>query len=402
MTDHVTSTGLSIPTIEELQADTEQDQRNLVDSNIDTTPESPMGEVNSIVNNQLREAWEALAIAYNGFNPDAAEGFLLEALCAITGTVREKATASYFRASKARPVALTIQANKTIPKGTVFSQDGNPNVKFALDVDVVSTTAGVYYSDATCLTKGPISCNAHTLIIIDTPVNGLDAVDNPFDAYVGTAEDDDPTLRQRRERELRQEGRGTVGAIRAAVYAISINGAEPVISADVFENETDWTDLTTGLPPHSLEVLMFDGLSLDVPNDTIAQTIWDTKPGGIQMVGLSTGNAIDDAGVTRVVKFTRPTQSECFVNISIKIDSVAYAGDPGLKDAIKAAFTQRPNQNISWSSVVKVAMNYTGVSEITTVTIGFLGSSPPAFTDISIGLRQIGYVQTSHITINHV
>ena len=73
----VDSTGLTIPTIEELLIDIEQDQRDDIDVNIITEPEEPIGQLNGIFSSKIREAWEALEIAYNGFDPDSAEGRLL-------------------------------------------------------------------------------------------------------------------------------------------------------------------------------------------------------------------------------------------------------------------------------------------------------------------------------------
>src|SRR6266705_1691942 len=157
MTEHVTAAGLSIPTIEDLLTATVQDEQSGVDPNIDTSAESLVGQINGIIDNQIREIWEIVSIAYNGFNPDAAEGFLLEALSAITGTHRQPATASYFNG--ARKVRMNINANTTVPAGTVFVQDGNPSVRFTTDVSMFQAAPGDIFVNCTCTTLGPITCN---------------------------------------------------------------------------------------------------------------------------------------------------------------------------------------------------------------------------------------------------
>src|SRR5215471_14125152 len=98
MTDVLTANGLQIPTIGDagtpgtILGDLAGSQRALIDANLDTDADSPLGQLNGIWAERERLIWEALAVAYNGFNPDAAEDFLLDAVSAITGTKRAAAT----------------------------------------------------------------------------------------------------------------------------------------------------------------------------------------------------------------------------------------------------------------------------------------------------------------------
>ena len=91
MADFVTAAGLEIKTIEQILGELSTRQKTEIDAALNTAADSPMGQLNGIFAAQLREAWEVLQVAYNGFNSDVTEGFLLEALSAITGTVRVKA-----------------------------------------------------------------------------------------------------------------------------------------------------------------------------------------------------------------------------------------------------------------------------------------------------------------------
>ena len=91
MADFVTTAGLEIKTVETILSELAARQRADIDVNLNTAADSPMGQVNGIFAAQLREAWEVLGVAYNGFNPDAVEGFLQDKLSALTGTLRRAA-----------------------------------------------------------------------------------------------------------------------------------------------------------------------------------------------------------------------------------------------------------------------------------------------------------------------
>src|SRR5262245_17458636 len=113
MGTYVTDQGLAIPTVQNLLDDTAQDQRSTIDPNLDTDPDSPIGQLNGIYCSGLRVAWEALEIAWNGNNPDAAEGFLLESVSAITGSHRAPATPSKFTGQF--KVIVNLNPNTLLP-----------------------------------------------------------------------------------------------------------------------------------------------------------------------------------------------------------------------------------------------------------------------------------------------
>src|SRR5690606_32116260 len=140
---YLTNEGLQIPTVEEIIDTVAQEQRDAIDPLLDTDPDSPIGQINGIFGSHLREAWEVLSIVFNATDPDAAEGALLEAIAAITGTFRAPATRSVFVGT--RKLRATLQANKTIPEGIIIEQAGNPSVRFRTIEPITSTAAGDYF-----------------------------------------------------------------------------------------------------------------------------------------------------------------------------------------------------------------------------------------------------------------
>lgn len=402
---YVTPQGLTIPTVESLLDKLEADQRRDIDALLDDSPENPLGEINGIFASHLREAWEVLEIAYKGFDPDSAEGDLLESLSAITGTMRAGATASHF--SGTRKVKVNLNAGTPLPKGTTFHVNGRPDIQFATTEEVTAAGAGVYEVAALCKRTGPIPCNAGTLTGITTPVAGLNSVTNDYDAELGTAVDSDLQLRTRRESELRATGSQAVAAVMAALYAITdpVTGAKPVLACSVFENTSDWPD-DNGLPSHAMEALVFDGVAQDAPDNTIAQTIWNAKPGGIKFIGTTSGVATDSQGYSQTVRFSRPTIRDVQISVTLTVKpGTAYVGDTAAVAAIVAAFRAnvRPGQPVRWAPLVKSLMSLSGVVDVDSITLQFPGVPNPAETNLTLRPREIGYTQGSFVTLtSHV
>lgn len=407
MTTYVTSAGLAIPSVETLLGEINADQKADVDPLLDTEPESPQGNINGIFASDLREAYEVLEVAYHAFDPDAAEGDALVNVCAITGTTPGAPTKSKFVGS--RKVLIGLNAATTVPIGTIFAVAGDPSNRFVTTESVTSVLAGGYFVACEALTTGPIACNAFTLTVIVTPVVGLNTVGNPYDAIIGSNGDTDQQLRIRRERELRATGAGTVDAIGADLVAYTDDvGDKPIVDATIFENQTDIPD-ANGLPGHSLECLVYDGLAAAVPNDTIAQLIWNSRPGGIQLVGTAHGNAIDRKGVTRVVPFSRPTVIVNKFQMTLQIKASRYGGDTAVKNVIRDLFPLlvKPGGVIRCldyvSALLETSDGVSGVLDVTNFQIGLFGGGYGAnLVNYQLGLREMGSVDTALIGITTV
>jgi hypothetical protein len=403
MSTYVTPQGLQIPTVQGLLDLIAQEQRSTIDPLLNTDPDSPQGQLNGIFASHLREAWEALGVAYNGNNPDAAEAFLLEALSAITGTKRAPATRSKFVG--ARKLTVNLNAGTDLPIGTSFHVAGDPLTLFATSEKVKATAGtGNYLVSALCTVTGPVTCNAGTLTVIASPVVGLNSVTNTFDAEIGSTQDNDPQLRIRREKELRATGSGTVDSIRADLAAYEdASGGKPILDVNVFENTSDAFD-ANGLPPHSIECLVFDGVSQSVANDAIAQVIWESKPGGIPTVGGSTGNATDSLGTIRPVAFSRPLIDEVIFKATLTLTNANQI--PSQYAAlVKAAIVARFAVKVRMGSVIRCNHYEAAITDIPgiedcLIQVGFLAQGLQAVdVNLALGTREMGFVQTSGITV---
>lgn len=382
--------GLTIKTVEEILNELSTQQKNDLDATLNTSADSPIGQLNGIFASQLREVWEALQVAYDGFNPDAAEGFLLEKLSALTGTFRRPAT----KGTDTLDIDLDLGA--TLVAGTHFANvAGAPGNRWTPVVTFVSPANGVHSVEFEAEFVGAVVANAGTITVINTPVVGWNSVTNPLDAEVGREIDTDAILRQRREEELRATGSATVDAIRADVLA------DPdVEQAQVFENTTDAVD-ANGLPPKSFEVVVFDGSPPALTDDEIAQLIWDTKPAGVLAFGIDSGTATDSLGNPHTIGFSRPTEREIWIVVAIDVDiNSGYAGAAALEAAIVLLNDTHllVGRDFILHRVTDVAMEFAGIIDVTQIRADF-SAAPVQMINLVISPRELGRLDTARITI---
>jgi hypothetical protein len=410
MNDFLTANGIQIPTVPEILADLAADQRATIEPTLDTDPDAPLGQLNGIFAERERSLWELGSVAYNVFNPDAAEDFGLDMTCRITGTKRATATAS-----RLLHVNVNLDANTTITAGSIISVADEPTIKFTLDADVTQGPSGGVIEDAgtwTCTELGRTIANAGTVTVIDTPIVGWNSVTTTADAIPGQERDTDPRLRVRREDELAGAGSGTVDAVRAAVLGLQLDDeSKPILDALVNENVTDYVD-DIGVPGHSIEAVIWDGVDENAPNDKIAQAIWDNKGGGITAYGSDFGTAIDKLGLSQLVAFTRVGILNARITITVGIsadDPSTYAGDDAVKAALVAEHdSTNPKGDVSKLGLTKLrndrydraAMGVAGVLEITNLQLGKVGD--PFLSNganLTIPVRTKALLDTSDITV---
>jgi uncharacterized phage protein gp47/JayE len=174
--------------------------------------------------------------------------------------------------------------------------------------------------DLEAVEAGPVDAPIGTLTVIDTPVSGLNRTINVEPTVIGRNRENDVQLKARREETLAVGGNATIEAIRS-----KIKNLEGVADAFVFENDTLITD-GDGRPGKSYEAVIDGG-----DEDSIADVIWKSKPGGIRTFGQISRNVIDSQGVTRIIQFSRPTQVEIFTSLDLTIDVAAFPVNGALK-----------------------------------------------------------------------
>lgn len=173
---------------------------------------------------------------------------------------------------------------------------------------------------------GPISAVANTVTTIATPVLGLSSATNPVDLSEGRNNETDEELRIRMSQSVQIAGKATVPAIEAALRNLS-----GVSLARLIENTSIYSDVD-GRPAKSFEAVVLGGNDQDIGN-----TIWDTKPAGIETHGNTTVVVVDANNNEQSVKFSRPVNQYIHVQVTYSLydeESFPSTGETAIKDAI--------------------------------------------------------------------
>lgn len=393
----ITPAGFTIKILQEILAEYKSSEQALIHPAIDVSDSRPLGQLNGIVSEREALLWELLRFSFSANDPDAAEGFLLDALCAITGTRRRAASSSIVTCT------VNLDAGVTLPEGSTAYVQDNPTRLFQSSADVTSTTAGDYTVDFESTDTGPVVANAGTLNQIAGPVTGWNSITNPLDAALGRVADTDTVLRQRRVDGLEKNGGATPDAIRSDLLAIK--GVEKVL---IFENQSD--SIVDGQPSHSIEVLVFDGIVPSVANDDIAQAIWNSKAAGVGTFGSITGVAVDTEGTNQNVQFSRPTVENVWLEFDVDVVGVTPTA---AADVIRDYVVDQGNlQLLPGIEVValllkcialdaKEDLGLTWIHDVPALRLGF-SASPTETTNLPITARQIARLDTTRTIVNLV
>lgn len=384
----LTTTGLETLTQDEIIDLVSQEIFTEISATADLSTNSADGQLLGILSRQLRALWELAEETYASQQPSSAEGFALTQLAALTGTFRRAETYSTVT------LPITLAAGASFDPGDLVAHvASNPDARFE-NQDAVDNSGGGSPADFDVVfvaqTAGPVVANAGTLSVIAEPVAGWDAIvsgANPSAAALGAYEETDPELRARRVAELASAGSTTLAAILSAVL-----GVDSVTSAVVFENGTDAT--VDGIPPHAFEVVVEGGTGAD-----IGAAILEEKALGIQAYGTSTVDVEDTYGNATTIGYTRPTQVDAYVDLTITYDASTYIGDSALADAL-----------VTWGSLLGIGTDVNiyelgaeilaqaGVVSLTDLKLDDSGP-PVATTTLAIAAREISAWDSANISV---
>ena len=258
---------------------------------------------------------------------------------------------------------------------------------------LVQTTQGVpqALTTMTAITAGATPAVRGSATVIETLVGGLNRTTNQEDGITGRNTETDNELRIRRGNSLQVAGAGTVDAIRSRIAAL-----EGVIAALVFENTSMITDVN-GRPPKSFECVVQGG-----DPQEIVQTIWDTKPAGIETYGSLTGTALDFFQNNQTIKWSRPTEVQIYVEIDI-VKNFQYPvnGDQLVEDAVIAFINSLGiGEDVIVIPQLICAIEVAGILDIT-VRIG-TAPSPTLDNNIVIAPNEIARTDSTKVVVTSV
>lgn len=440
----LTFAGFTPKTLEEIKAELEDAFRAAFGESIDVSAESVFGQIIGIQSERYAELWELAEALHSEFNPDNATGARLDGLSALTGTVREPATKSN------TTITATGDNGTVLPIGRVVSVEIT-GIRFATDAAgtiaaatpwVIATNyvagqritngasparvyecttggtsagvgtgpsgtgsaivdntvtwkhlgegAGVVDVLASAEDTGPLIAAAGTLNTIETPVSGWKGVTNLADAELGADVEGDPSLRLRREDEIRGPAKAANPAVRAAILKLP-----DVETCTVFGNRTNSVN-GDGLPPHSVECLILGG-----DEDEIRKAIFENVAEGIETYGGVSGTHTDSEGNNHTIEFSRPTEYEIWIDVYVTKDDLEFPvdGDDQIKAAIVAfGALSKTGKNVVSSALKAQAFKIAGVLDVTAC---YIRTAPAPFSEVTIamGLRDLARYDTARINV---
>jgi uncharacterized phage protein gp47/JayE len=378
----VQASGFVVPNADEIIQATNADLLAYVSPDFDTDPDSPDGQVDGIRARQLALLWETAGKIHDANNPDNAEGELLVEICKLSGTTKQAS----------QPTTVTawcgLASGTFLESGVAMaSLTGHPDVLFTIAEDATATLGDGYYAlTFKAVDPGPIVVPVHTLTVIATPITGWTSVDNQVAGTLGNNGDTDTLLRARRDAELSAVGSTTVQALRADIRALT-----DVYSCEVLTNRTDAID-ANGLPAHTFEAVVYHAGTLVAA--TLAETIWNNQPAGIQSYGTTAVSFVDADGVTRAVYYTPVEQVPVAIAITLTT-TTGYAGAVQFAADLANELTLQavPGGTVYRSKVEATALSQNGIIDTPACTIN--GGSY-----LAIQPRQIATFAAGDITVS--
>lgn len=393
----LTTTGFIRKDLNTIKAEIEASLQTAFGLSVDLSPNEPLGQLVGIFAEREALLWEYMEATYFAFYPDTAAGVSLDNLASLTGITREPATYSQATVTFTRTVGGT--GDIVIPAGFQVSVSGASDRVFATTAPAVLLNGdNTIDVPVRCTVTGPVVALAGTLTVIVSGLFGIASATNAADALVGSSAETDVDLRFRRLSELQAPGTSAAEGIRTALLALDF-----VTEAIVVENETDVTD-GDGRPPHSFEAIVAD--DGEVANEPIiAETIWASKPAGIQTFGTITETVTDSQGFTHDVKFSRPGDVEIWVDVTVTPNTDPNEGDlypADGDDQVIAAILAYGNgltigRDVVFSRVYAAVAQVPGVLAITLKT-GIV-DPPLGTTNITIAFSDIARFDSARITV---
>lgn len=395
----VTQDGFNRKTYDNIWNDMVTRARNVFGENVDTSVTSPLGMFLRVVAFSLSLAWQLAEKVYNSAFVDFATGINLDHVGKYIGIQRREAVKATGEAT------FSGDDGTDIPEGFVIETDTEEPVQFET-TEAGTISGGSAILEIQALEAGTAgNVEADTITVIVNPLSGLSSVTNANatgdedSGYTQGAErETDAEFRQRYRDSVAKGGASTIESIRASLLEI-----DNVNSAVVEENDTDAT--VDGIPAKSIRALVYGGV-----DDDIAQSIFETKSGGIRAYGTTEITVTDSMDNDHTIGFTRPTEVDIYVDVALTTNSDFPAdGDEqveteivkyiGGTDADSNEYTGLGlGEDVIYIKVISAITQVDGVLDAD-VTIG-TSDNPTGTDNISIDNTEVAITDSTKVDVS--
>lgn len=332
--------GLQIITQNELVADLIQDFQDIYGEDINVDSNSPDGQIINVFAQCVQDMYELMNQLYSSFDPDQAIGVVLDQRCAINGIQRKAGTYTYVTIDVVTDRSVTLAGLDEYSVDdcyTISDSEGNEFVLSATSPTSAGTNSLVFRAK----NIGKVEVLPNTITNPVTIILGVTSVNNPSGAIeVGTDEETDAELRERRKKSLSISNIGYVDGLRSALQNI-----QDVTKASVFQNRTNVTD-AYGIPGHSVWIIVQGGT-----NEEIGEVINSKMAPGIGMKGSETVTVAQSDGSIETYKFDRPSQELLYVTLNVTPINGQVVDADYLKEKV-ALMSFEPYETVDSSAII--------------------------------------------------
>jgi len=373
MSDVLDENGLQLKDLETLRTELEDNFKSIYGSDINLEPNSPDGQLVNIFAQAGADLREMLQQLNTNFDPDQAEGVVLDQRVAINNIQRAGGTYTQTPINITTDRALNLigldsesaTLNPDIPGLYTIKDDSGTEFYLLSSYSFVgASTESLTFRAAEI---GDIQVQVNTITTPVEVVPGVTDINNPSGATVqGVDEEPDITLKIRRKQSTSISAVGFLDSMEAALFSL-----DGVTTAIVNENNTGIVD-ADGTQPKTIWAIVEGGDS-----DEIGATIYAKKSSGSGMRGAQVVSVPRTGGGTFSAKFDRPTNVNLYIKFTLELPGGVYD-----EDFIKAQIVE----NIIWG---------VGADAVASTITTFVQSLNANYqiTDMEVSDDDITYVQ---------
>jgi hypothetical protein len=162
-------------------------------------------------------------------------------------------------------------------------------------------------------------------------------------------------------------------------------------------------DPVLGLPPKSIEVLIFSETAPTYDAQDIADEILLRKPAGTETFGGLSETATDSSGNEYTVYYSEPTTVQTYVELTLDAATDgSYVGDESVEQAIAdwATAALRVGDSVYASDIINVVADITGVISVDVSSVEVDDETPTqGDPDLILTARQLGTIDSDDVTV---
>lgn len=306
----LTPDGLNTQTQQDVVDELAAKVRGIFGGNTPTSTTSAFGQLINIFSELRAFDQQVVLDVYQMFDPNSAEGIILDRLALITGSIRKGAKVSVVDG------LMTFTAAGVANNGDLVNNDDNETVWEVVGGPYVAAGPGDIAVTLQAVIAGPTLANANTNWSLITAITNATDFNNPTDdAALGRFLESDIDFRRRRGTELFSRNVGPLGAIRGTVS--KVDGVDTVRA---YHNPATFPVDANNIPFKAFLVAL--ETTPAVPGAALVQAIGEAIYAALGAGGEAFGteppvNIVDSEGEIQPVSYELISQKNIYIKTTI-------------------------------------------------------------------------------------